>query len=84
MIPYNPLHSKSRDRREVSNLMSIWIRNKTKWREKPISEVDIDGIHFSIRDEHDHQYLRVTCGKYEWVEDYFPNYISVKFGVNHG
>lgn len=84
VTPFIPIYSQQRDRKELSNLMSIWVRNKSKWREFPLSEIDIDGIHFSIKDEHDHQYLRIKCGKYEWVEDYFPSYTSVQFGVNHG
>lgn len=77
---YDYKFSQRKDRVEVSKLMQIWVDHKKQWRKNPISEIDIQDHHFSIHSEHDHQYLVISCGKFTWVEDYIPVYITARFG----
>lgn len=71
--------SQRRDRTTIMEMMEIWIMHKNEWRRNPLNEVDFDGFHYKISQDHDYR-LQISCDKYTWVEDYSPVYITARFG----
>lgn len=79
IIDPQALNSQRRDRFNISTLMRIWVDNKNEWRKNPIDNVNIHGHHFTIKAEHSHQCLKISCDKFTWTEDYSPVYVTARF-----
>src|SRR5688572_11488355 len=70
--------SKRSDRLTIAEAMKVWAENRSKIRSSLSSEIDLCGFHYIISTYLPNQ-LKIQCGKYSWVEDYSPVYITARF-----